>query len=159
MVFQTSQGEHCIFIRDYDKIVFEKQNKSQKATFTRSSGAGPGSRVRVPAPSSGAHPRAIEEAPSRAAKVRHRPAHILGGWMRYTRRFPKKPWEIMENHGFSLIFNGFCMKIHDLNFPMISQGYLGNLGPGVYLIQPSKICAGLEGSKMRRLDKQCVQVG
>ena len=34
-----------------------------------------------------------------------RPAHILGGWMRYTPRFPKDPWEILKIHEISLIFH------------------------------------------------------
>ena len=34
-----------------------------------------------------------------------RPAHILGGWMRFTPRFPKDPWEIMKIHDFSWKFN------------------------------------------------------
>ena len=31
--------------------------------------------------------------------------YILGGWMRFTPRFPKTHWEIVKIHGFSWIFN------------------------------------------------------
>ena len=36
-----------------------------------------------------------------------RPAHILGGWMRFTPRFPKTPWEILKIHDFSWILMDF----------------------------------------------------
>ena len=37
--------------------------------------------------------------------LRSRPAHILGGWMRYTLRFLRKPWEIVKIHEISLNFH------------------------------------------------------
>ena len=36
-----------------------------------------------------------------------------GGWMRSTPRFPKTPWEIMKNHGFSLLFHENPSKINE----------------------------------------------
>ena len=66
----------------------------------------------------------------------------LGGWMRCTLRFHRKPWELVRIHDFSLIFHENPSKINEISWiSMISQGSLGNLG--VYLIQPPKICAGL----------------
>ena len=44
-----------------------------------------------------------------------RPAHILGGWSPSTPRFPKKHWEIVKIHDFSLKlidFHGKSMKNH-----------------------------------------------
>ena len=53
-----------------------------------------------------------------------RPAHIFGGWMRFTPRFPKTPWEILKIHEISLIFHenpSKSMKNHGFSrFPKVS---------------------------------------
>ena len=68
-----------------------------------------------------------------------------GGLDEIYTRFPKDPWELMENHGFSLFFNGFCMKM--IKKSMLSYDFPRILGKsGVDLIQPPKICAGLVAS-------------
>ena len=48
---------------------------------------------------------ALQRADEASNMLWTRPAHILGGWMRFTPRFPKDPWEIMKIHDFSWIFN------------------------------------------------------